>query len=293
MRPARLFDTELAGRLLGLRAGRARRDGRAAARARAGEGPLGGRLVDPPAARAWLRTPRSTSRCSSSCATCSPPSCSTSRASSSGRGRSSRRCRRRRRRAPRADPWRRTSGMHRVRKPARAGRGPVAVGGPRRAGPASATSPPAGCCPTPRSSRPPGGRPRPTRTLSRCRSSAGGRSGGCTASWFAALSPGRRLAGRRAAPPLPRRATARRRPPLGRPRPGRGRPAGRRPGSAWRRVADEHSLPVENLLPPDLVRRLCWSPPPDADVPAALRKGGARDWQIELLAPLLEPALHP
>jgi len=29
------------------------------------------------------------------------------------------------------------------------------------------------------------------------------------------------------------------------------------------------------------------------DLPAALRKGGARDWQVDLLALLLEPALHP
>jgi len=52
-------------------------------------------------------------------------------------------------------------------------------------------------------------------------------------------------------------------------------------------------VPVENLLQPDLLRRLCWSPPADGDLPAALRKGGARDWQVELLAPLLEPVLHP
>jgi len=58
-------------------------------------------------------------------------------------------------------------------------------------------------------------------------------------------------------------------------------------------VSEERSVPVENLLQPDLLRRLCWSPPPDGDVAAALRKGGAREWQIELLAPLLEPALHP
>ena len=52
-------------------------------------------------------------------------------------------------------------------------------------------------------------------------------------------------------------------------------------------------MPVENLLQPDLLRRLCWSPPADGDLAAALREGGARDWQVDLLAPLLEPALHP
>ena len=58
-------------------------------------------------------------------------------------------------------------------------------------------------------------------------------------------------------------------------------------------VSEERNVPVENLLQPDLLRRLCWSPPADGDLPAALRKGGARDWQVELLAPLLEPVLHP
>ena len=49
-------------------------------------------------------------------------------------------------------------------------------------------------------------------------------------------------------------------------------------------------MPVENLLSPDLVRRLMWSPPEprDADaVAAALRAGGAREWQIELTRDLL------
>jgi ribonuclease D len=48
---------------------------------------------------------------------------------------------------------------------------------------------------------------------------------------------------------------------------------------------------------PDLVRRLCWSPPAtppaaDADtVAAALTALGARPWQAELAAPLLAEAL--
>jgi ribonuclease D len=58
-------------------------------------------------------------------------------------------------------------------------------------------------------------------------------------------------------------------------------------------VAAQWSIPVENLLQPDLLRRVCWTPPDDGDIPAALRKGSAREWQIALLAPLLEPALAP
>jgi ribonuclease D len=57
-------------------------------------------------------------------------------------------------------------------------------------------------------------------------------------------------------------------------------------------VAEEWAVPVENLLQPDLLRRLCWTPPADGDVPAALRAGGARSWQIDLLAPRLEAALQ-
>ncbi|WP_231974517.1 HRDC domain-containing protein [Pseudonocardia sp. HH130630-07] len=56
-------------------------------------------------------------------------------------------------------------------------------------------------------------------------------------------------------------------------------------------VSEQHDVPVENLLQPDLLRRLCWSPPTDGDVRGALAAGGARPWQIELLAPLLEPVL--
>jgi ribonuclease D len=61
-------------------------------------------------------------------------------------------------------------------------------------------------------------------------------------------------------------------------------------------VADEHRLPVENLLAPDTVRRLCWDPPggpaPDADTIADfLRAHGARPWQVHLTAPVLHRAL--
>ncbi len=52
-------------------------------------------------------------------------------------------------------------------------------------------------------------------------------------------------------------------------------------------LADEHSLPTENLMQPDSVRRLAWSPPPEvsaAAVGAALREMGARPWQVALVA---------
>ena len=59
-------------------------------------------------------------------------------------------------------------------------------------------------------------------------------------------------------------------------------------------LAATHALPVENLLSPDLVRRLMWSPPEPRDaetVAATLRAGGAREWQVELTRDLLTDAL--
>jgi ribonuclease D len=59
-------------------------------------------------------------------------------------------------------------------------------------------------------------------------------------------------------------------------------------------VAAEHTLPVENLLSPDIMRRLSWAPPEPADEPAVrafLAERGARPWQIEFTAPVLTAAL--
>jgi ribonuclease D len=55
-------------------------------------------------------------------------------------------------------------------------------------------------------------------------------------------------------------------------------------------LAESRALPLENLLSPDLVRRLAWRPPSPLDhdhVAAALAAGGARRWQIDLAAPIL------
>jgi ribonuclease D len=65
--------------------------------------------------------------------------------------------------------------------------------------------------------------------------------------------------------------------------------------SALGALAEHHRLPVENLLLPDLLRRTCWQPPEDrspAGVAEVLRQGGARPWQIELTAAELSSALH-
>lgn len=52
-------------------------------------------------------------------------------------------------------------------------------------------------------------------------------------------------------------------------------------------LSAEREVPVENLLLPDLLRRTCWSPPTEpgaAALAGALREGGARPWQVDLLA---------
>jgi ribonuclease D len=63
-------------------------------------------------------------------------------------------------------------------------------------------------------------------------------------------------------------------------------------------LAEQHELPVENLLTPDYLRRVLWTPPatrdPDslaAAVAAALAELGARPWQIELVGPAVTAAI--
>ncbi|MFB6805905.1 HRDC domain-containing protein [Streptomyces sp. NPDC056387] len=59
-------------------------------------------------------------------------------------------------------------------------------------------------------------------------------------------------------------------------------------------LAEGLNLPQENLITPDTVRRLCWEPPqrlePDT-VAQALAGYGARPWQIEQVTPVLVTAL--
>lgn len=58
------------------------------------------------------------------------------------------------------------------------------------------------------------------------------------------------------------------------------------------------SIPPENLISPDLVRRICWSPPEGSTTSlqterlrVALFERGARQWQAAIVAPLLAQAL--
>jgi len=59
-------------------------------------------------------------------------------------------------------------------------------------------------------------------------------------------------------------------------------------------LSEAHAMPVENLLTPDTVRRLCWDPPAPADRAAValfLTEMCARAWQVDLTADALVTAL--
>ena len=194
--------------------------------------------------------------------------------------------------APRAEPWRRTSGLHAVRGPRRlavvrelwqvreemARRRDLAPGRvlPDRAIVAAATALPASVA-----------------DLSRLPVFSGPANRRLAPRWFAAIDRARRLpegelpvtTAPSGAPPPPRVWKD------------------RDPAAAERlmlaraglaELSDRHRVPVENLVSPDLVRRVCWAPPDggdDDDVAAALRAGGARPWQVELVTPVLVAAL--
>jgi ribonuclease D len=64
--------------------------------------------------------------------------------------------------------------------------------------------------------------------------------------------------------------------------------------SAVGEIAEAHRLPTENLMAPDTIRRLAWSPPSDPTLEVVsifLRDHGAREWQIGLTAEVLTDAM--
>jgi ribonuclease D len=75
--------------------------------------------------------------------------------------------------------------------------------------------------------------------------------------------------------------------------------------AAMSELSQTHTVPVENLLTPDLLRRLCWdglpefrsgattSSDPEGAVDSFLKQGGARPWQRALTVPPLATALFP
>ena len=192
--------------------------------------------------------------------------------------------------APRAEPWRRTSGIHKIRKPR-----PLALVkglweardtlaaerdiAPGRVLPDAAIVVAAVAAPE---------NPHALAALPVFRGRAQRR---LTSYWFSAIS---------AASRLPNEELPRPSPPNDGPPPV-SRWADRDPDAAARLsaaraalagIGERWTIPVENLLQPDLLRRLCWTPPEDGDVDAFLAAGGARSWQRTLLREPLEQALQ-
>lgn len=63
---------------------------------------------------------------------------------------------------------------------------------------------------------------------------------------------------------------------------------------AMTQLSREHNIPAENLLTPDYLRRVVWRPPvppTEESVDAALAELGARPWQRALTVPVLTPLL--
>ncbi len=194
--------------------------------------------------------------------------------------------------APRVDPWRRTSGMHRVRKPrqlavirelwlARDELARQRDTAPGRILPDSAIVSAAVELPT-------------TREALVALPIFGGKANRRQADrWMAAIDLARTCPDSELPPstlssdaPPPARSWTDKNPEAA------ARLAVLRPAIAA--LADEHHLPTENLLTPDTVRRVAWQPPHDCTEPgiaARLQSHGARQWQIDLTARPIAKAL--
>jgi ribonuclease D len=186
---------------------------------------------------------------------------------------------------PRTDPWRRTSGLHRVRDRRRLGavrelwnaRDTLARRrdvSPRRVLPDAAIVDAALAMPT-----------TPAELVAL--PVFGGRGQRReTTRWFAAIERARGLS-QSALPPLTAQYDG---PPPARSWAARDARAAARLAAARAAIADiadAHQLPVENLLAPEVLRRAAWAPPDpptEAAVAAAFRRHGARDWQTRLTA---------
>ncbi len=197
--------------------------------------------------------------------------------------------------APRPDPWRRTSGIHRVQSRralavvrelwiARDGIAQAADLSPRRVLPDTAIIEAARALPT------------SAAQLSRITGFSGRQARRHERDWLAAVSRARSSADSE----LPDAAGG----PVPTGPPPAHRWAERDPAAAARLAAaraaisaigEANRLPVENLLSPDAVRRISWDPPQPCDpetVTLALAGYGARPWQVALTAEPLALALN-
>jgi ribonuclease D len=198
--------------------------------------------------------------------------------------------------AVRAEPWRRTSQMHRVR----GRRGLAAVRAlwaarddiarerdvtPGRILPDSAIVEAAAAMPGDRGA------------LLRLKGFHGRGAERYVRRWMAAIDEARTLPEEE----LPQRSPRGDGPPVPRAWADKDPVAARRLAIARERITalgEELSVPVENLLTPDYLRRLLWTPPatrePEAlatEVAEALADLGARQWQVELTGPVLTEAV--
>lgn len=195
-------------------------------------------------------------------------------------------------REPKPDPWRRTSGMHRVRNrrslavvralwEARDQIAESADISPGRILPDSAIVEAAAALPADRD------------TLQRLTAFRGRGAHRHMRTWWEAIDHARRLPESQ----LPKQGPRYEGPPPARSWADRDPAAAARLSAARAAVgeiAEAHRLPTENLLAPDTIRRLTWSPPPDSDATAVttfLRAHGAREWQIALTTEALTEAL--
>ena len=200
--------------------------------------------------------------------------------------------------APRAEPWRRTSGIHRIRS--RRGLAIVAqLWTARDALAREVDNAPGRLLPDSAIVAAAQAQPRDLAAMMALRDFHGRGAGRYQRRWGQALAAAWALAdtelpdaAARGDGPPPARAWAQRDPAA----------AARlqRARTALGALAESLSVPVENLLSPDLVRRLLWEPPPgalDGSDPTAvarfLRAGGARPWQVEATSPLLQAAMAP
>lgn len=194
---------------------------------------------------------------------------------------------------PRVDPWRRTSGVHQIRDRQQLAvvqelweeREKIAQSrdiAPGRLVPDSAIIAAAKAMP---------------RTVPQLLGTPGfhGRAAGKDAPrWIAAIATGRT---RTNPPPLHRASNA---PPPPRLWSDKDPQAAARLQTARARIAtlsEELTIPAENILTPDYLRRLAWRPPEDispAQIGAVLADMGARSWQVRLVADLISDAFtHP
>jgi ribonuclease D len=188
----------------------------------------------------------------------------------------------------RRDPWRRTSGMHRARG-RRALAAVRALWEARDAVAAQRDITPGRIIPDSAIVEAANAMPRDKATLLGLKGFRGRGAERYASQWLAAIRTARDLAGSYDGPPPPRSWADK-------------DPAAAARLSAARaemgRLAERLNVPVENLLTPEFVRRLMWEPPDSATesglsevVAERLRALGARQWQVDLTTDPLVDAI--